>query len=354
MGNHSGRATGGCCGSGCLAAAGRFNRRQFMLGVGAATAGSIGVGLAANRGSWPSERFSPVRLPLRLQPVLVFSFSERREATSWRPWGGLHTQADVNREVERIGGEMKRLLEQADFPLQVLPLVTVSDVEQARLVQQGSQDVVLMYAAGGWVDTLEALVDPNRWTLVFLRHKSGPVSLWYEIVSNRFLRKTVDEFGQPGVTTRDVVVDRIEEVTWRLRALAAVKNTMNKKILCVGGASGWGEGGRNAPDLTRHHFGMDLVEISYDELGRLLLAAREDRELLSRCREAAEQLIQSEQVSLESEAGFVEKAFLLTEVFHRLLAEHKTDAITINLCMGTIIPHRAIAAAAFDPGCPEQ
>ncbi|UCF38801.1 MAG: sugar isomerase, partial [Acidobacteriota bacterium] len=93
----------------------------------------------------------------------------------------------------------------------------------------------------------------------------------------------------------------------------------------------------NAPDLTRHHFGMDLVEISYDELGRLLLAAPEDRELLSRCREAAEQLIQSEQVSLESEAGFVEKAFLLTEVFHRLLAEHKTDAITINLCMGTIM-----------------
>lgn len=332
-----GKRTGGCCGTACLTGTASFNRRQFMAGMGVAAAGTLGLGFSRG-GRWGNiDRFSPVRVPLRVQPVLVYGLSQRREATSWRPWGGLHSESDVREEIGRITRESEILQGMADFPVQVLPTVGVKSVEEAQKVVQGNFDVTLMYASGGWVDTLEALVAPDKWTLMFLRHKSGPVSLWYEIVSNRFLRKTVDEFGQPGMTTRDVVVDRVEEVAWRLRALSGLKNTHGKKILCIGGASGWGVGGQNAPQLTRDRFGMELVDISYDELGRRLVAADEDAELVARCRDEAQKLIKSENVALETQAQFVEKAFLLTEVFHSLLAEHQTDAITINLCMGTIM-----------------
>ncbi|MGA1822856.1 MAG: hypothetical protein ACMUIG_10055, partial [Thermoplasmatota archaeon] len=50
------------------------------------------------------------------------------------------------------------------------------------------------------------------WNLMFLRHSPGPVYLWYEIVHPRFLRKTVDEYGQPGMDVHDVVVDSYDEL----------------------------------------------------------------------------------------------------------------------------------------------
>jgi len=43
-------------------------------------------------------------------------------------------------------------------------------------------------------------------------------------------------------------------------------------------------------------------------------------------------------VKLETSKPFVENAFVLTEVFRDLLDEAKTDAFTINSCMGTIMP----------------
>ncbi len=77
----------------------------------------------------------------------------------------------------------------------------------------------------------------------------------------------MDEYGQPGVNPRDVVVDDYSKVLMRLRALNGLKKTRGRKVLCIGGAAGWGSGGRKAPQMTRKHFGMELVDISYDELG---------------------------------------------------------------------------------------
>jgi hypothetical protein len=42
-------------------------------------------------------------------------------------------------------------------------------------------------------------------------------------------------------------------------------------------------------------------------------------------------------VRLKTGREFVQKAFLLGDVFRGLLDEHGTDAITINPCMGTVM-----------------
>jgi hypothetical protein len=308
-----------------------------MVGAGA-------IGVALSSGAFGPAMAIPAfesamtpRQPLRVLPVLVYGLSDRQEGTSWRPWGGLHTQADVDQENRRIGLELKELSSEATFPLEILPLKSVRSPEEARSLSGQDHDLTLMYAAGGWVDTLEILADSAPWTVVFLRQKSGPVYLWYEIISNRFLRKTVDEYGQSGVSTRDVVVDDLQEVAWRLRALSGLKNTLGKKVVCVGGASGWGEGGRKAPDLTRERFRMDLTEVSYDELGRRLKSARQDRDLSNRCNLAARSYLDAGGVTLETREDFVARAFLLNEVFKQLMREAGTDAITINQCMGTIM-----------------
>ena len=62
------------------------NRRQFLAGLGA-------LGLAAPQGA----RQAPIKTPLTVQPVLTYTISKRREATSWRPWGGLLTEQAVQR-----------------------------------------------------------------------------------------------------------------------------------------------------------------------------------------------------------------------------------------------------------------
>lgn len=316
-----------CCG-------GRTISRRAILGA------SAGVALAARAWSHPAggERQPVIRLPLQLQPVLVYQLYARREQTSWRPWGGLQTESDVAAEKERIGAELERLKAGADFPLEIRPLATATTAAETAAVAQGDYDVGLMYAAAGPLAAFEAMNVAGKWNLMFVRHRTGPLYLWYEIAHPRYLRKTVDEYGEPGMDWQDVVVDSLDELLWRLRALAGLKNTLGKRIVCVGGAGGWGKGGQQAPYLAGKLWKFQLETVSYEELGQRIRAARADQALVSQASTAADHYLRQRSVRLETGVDFVRNAFLLAEVFHALLAEARTDAITINHCMGTIMP----------------
>ncbi|KPK76345.1 MAG: sugar isomerase [Phycisphaerae bacterium SM23_30] len=334
---HSHEIPCGCCMS---KARPDLSRREFITGVGAAAGGLALSSLAAAAMNFTQEidyRPTPP-LPLKVQPVLTCGLFKPRPQTSWRPWGGFHTQEDINNEEQRISRELKQLTHDCEFPLEIMPLITLNSTRQAARVAQGDHDVLLMYAANSWVNVLEALTNPEKWTIVFVRHKSGPVYLWYEIAHNRYLRKTVDDFGQPGVDHQDVVVDKLDEIRWRLRALSGLKNTLNKKIVAVGGPAGWGAGGQKAPDLTRKIFKMDLRTVGYPELAELIKKARNNSELLSRCTRQAQEYLNQRGTDLQTDIEFVVNAFVLTEIFKNILEQAQTDALTVNQCMGTIMP----------------
>lgn len=331
-----------CCGSPCPARGQvGITRREFLADAGvAAMAGwslpNLGMGAPSPVPDRPRQ--APIDHPLKVQPVLIYDLYDRRPATSWRPWGGLLTEQDVEQEKARISQEVASMRASADFALEVLPLATARRVEEVATIVAGSHDVLLMYAASGDGQVLEALTVADKWNLMFLRHRSGPVYLWYEIVHPRYLRKAVDEFTQPGIDLRDVVVDSHDEVLWRLRALHGLKNALGKRIVAVGGPSGWGQGGQQAPDLAREIWKLDIQTVSYAELGRRIGAARSDALRVARCREAAEKYLGQGGVSLETSRDFVANAFVLCEVFRDLLAEAQAHAITINHCMDTIMP----------------
>ena len=173
--------------------------------------------------------------PLRIQPALVYGIPVRREGTSWRSWGAIQTEAQALEEKARIEGQLQQMKAKAEFPLEILPLAMVKSKAGAEAVAKGDHDGVLLYAAGGGLDSLEVLSDPAKWNIMFLRHRSGPVYLWYEIAHNRFLRKTVDEFGQAGMDVDDVVVDSHDDVLWRLRALHGLKGIMGRPCSPIGG-----------------------------------------------------------------------------------------------------------------------
>ena len=318
-----------------------FSRRDFLVGVGAVTVGGMVLSsMAAEtardlaRANRPPRR----RQPLKMQPVLVYEIPKRRSQTSWRSWGAIQTEAQATEEKQRIERELKKLSEAADFPLELRPLAALKSPEEAAQLAKGDHDSMIIYAAGGWVNALEALTDPKKWNLMFLRHRSGPVYLWYEIAHNRYLRKTVDDFGQPGMDVLDVVVDDPGELLWRLRAIAGLKNTLAKPIVAIGGAGGWGEGGRTAPQRTQELWKMKLIDFPYAKLAERIQQARANERLIGRCNQAATDYLKQKGVSLETDRGFVQRAFVLTEVLKDVLDEHDTDALTINACMGTIMP----------------
>jgi hypothetical protein len=330
----------GWCGCCISKAGGGVNRREFLTGMGVtlAAGGLAFKSLGAVAGKAGGGDYSPLgAVALKVQPVLACGLFERRSQTSWRAWGGFHTQADISAEQERIGRELKEISKQAEFAVEFLPLVTLNSVEEAAKAAAGQHDVLLLYAANSWTSVLEAATNPQKWTIVYIRHKSGPVYLWYEVVHNRYLRKTVDEFGQPGVDWQDVVVDRLEELVWRLRALCGLKNTLGKRIVAIGGPGGWEVGGQKAPEIARDVWKMDLRTVEYPVLAEMIRKARGGAELTRRCAEEANGYLKKG-VSLETDKQFVVNAFLLTEVFKELMAQENTNAITVQHCMGVIMP----------------
>jgi len=307
-----------------------YTRRQMLAGMSAVPFLQAAATAPILK---PGERRT-----LRVQPVLVYSLFKRRPQTSWRPWGGLFTEKEVAEERARIQGELAAVAKSAGYPVDFLPLREITSVDQGKQVAAGEYDTLLMYAACGSVQLLESVSRADRSTIVFVRHRSGPVYEWYEIVSPRYLRKMVDEFGQPAVDVADVVVDDLGDVAWRLRALGGVKNTLGRRIVCLGGPAGWGAGGRKAPQFAREIFKMDLVDVGYDELSRRLKEARSQDAVVKVARQEAGAYLAAPGVKLETDRMYVENAFVLTKVIRDLMTEAGATAFTIHNCMSTVMP----------------
>ena len=133
-------------------------------------------------------------------------------------------------------------------------------------------DVLLVYAAGGEIHGIETL---GKHVIFFLRHRSGPVSLWYEIVSPRYLRQHTDDPKMVGIDANDVVVDSLDEVIWRLRSLCGLVNTQAGADRGGRRCRGWAHG-KDVVDMVKAKWKLDIRELPYEELGSLIKTARAD------------------------------------------------------------------------------
>ncbi len=317
------------------------SRRHVMLGMGAAALSGWALGRREARAQETQEpdrlRFAPAN-ELVVQPVLTYDLPVHKPLHSWRQWGGLMTGADVDQEVARIEKELRECIATHKLAVKMLPVARVHDVATAENTRKSDCDVMLIYASGSWQPVLEALIDPDRPNLFFLRHESGPISLWYEILHPHFLRKASDEFKQPGVDVQDVIVDSTDELVWRLRALTGLRRTLGQRIVAIGGAGGWGSAGELAPRIAREKWQLDIRDVSYEDLGRRIASARNDPRTVRAAEAETDAYLAGAGVALRTERAYVENGFLLTRVFRDLMDEHETRAITVHYCMGTIMP----------------
>jgi len=324
----------------CCGCTGPDLTRRDLLKTGTLALGGLalaGGAWSAVRAAAAAEAGAPVRKPIVVKPVFSYDLPRRRPQTSWRSWGGVQTQADANEEMARIQGELDKIKAAADFPVTFLPVSPVrSPAEVARLADAAQPDVLLHYAAGGGQNILDAVAKSGKHAIYFLRHRSGPVSLWYEIISPRYLHQHTDFLSVKEVCNADVVVDSLEDLTWRLRALCGVKNTVGSRIVAIGGPGGWST--PKAPDLAREKFKLDIQTLAYPDLANLIKAAREDAAVVALARRQAADYLKGQGVKLEVEKVPVENAFLLAQVFKGIMAKADCRAITVNACMGTIMP----------------
>jgi hypothetical protein len=330
-----------CCPCGQDHSASGVNRREFLQGVGSVALASAAITGLSWKAVSAAEQDKPEleRRALRVKPILVYSTPRRRPQWSWRSWGGIQTQQDAEQELSRIKRELNKLGANADFPVEFMPTEGIKGAgDLSRLSDLDKADVYLIYAAGGGMDTFARLAERGKDIIFFCRHKSGPVYLWYEIISPRYLRQHTDTLAVKGIDDGDVVIDSQDEIMWRLRALCGLRNTMGTRIIAIGGPGAWAQPRGVVPELVRQKWQFDMQTVSYKELGKLIKEARADQNAVKRAQNRAGMYLKLPGTTLETERKFVDNCFLLEQIFHGLMKKADCQAITINGCMGTIIP----------------
>ena len=106
----------------------------------------------------------------------------------------------------------------------------------------------------------------------------------------------------------------------------------------VGGPGAWAQPRDVVPNLVRKVWKFDIQTLSYDELGQLIQAARADADAVKRAKQRATDYLNDKNLTLETERGYVDNAFLLEQVFKGVMKKADCQALTINGCMGTIMP----------------
>ena len=114
--------------------------------------------------------------------------------------------------------------------------------------------------------------------IMFVRHRSGPFYLGFEIAHWKFLRQGGDEFAVAGFDAGDVVVDDCGELLWRLRAMYGLKNARGTRMLTIGGLCAYSnQAQENGPRVARELWDYEFIDVSDEEFARLLGEARSSR-----------------------------------------------------------------------------
>jgi len=296
---------------------------------------------AAGKARWDPDRWDPDRplvrtgQTLRVQPILMYGTSQKRPTTSYKSWGGIQTEQAASEEVNRISKELKSLAAAAEFPLQILPVIKIKSAQEAAEARAGDHDVVIIYPATGSGRLLQASLSGKGDTLVFVRHRSGPIYYWYEALSVKYL-STAEELERERVSVYDVVVDDYQELLWRLRALYGVKNFIGARIVALGGP-----GGKYAPDApkyAREQHKIEIIEVGYGDLTQRTRSAMADSTTVSRAERWAEQYLSLPNTTLMTDKQFVVNAFLLYGIAKDWMSENNAPAFTIRNCMSTLLP----------------
>ena len=318
-------------------------RRKFVAMGGVLMGGLTLSGLQSTLVAAQADEplLMPVpRKPLIVKPILCHAVTQRREpystASSWRQWGGIQSVEEADEEIGRIKKELDGVNQRADYPVEILDVSRCTDVKQlADHPDIANCDTILCYGAGHNIFGVENF---GKDVILFQRWNSGPVYRHIITISARFLRQHTDEQALPGIRNSDVVVDDANELDWRFRALCGLKNSRGAKIVTIGGAGGWARPYGPPQDIAKNIWDFEYHDVNYDDMKTLIDEAKSDEKLMARAKKRAEVYLKIPGTKLETREDFFELSFVLDEVFRMMMKNVGTNMITVNSCMGAIMP----------------
>ena len=330
------RACGGCCSSSQPDLSAGLSRRHFLQGMG--TVGVVMGGLAVGGANVWGATVQPVTADqpfprgaaLRIKPILVYDVPSRGDRTSWRGYGAIHTPEAAREEAGRIENELRQLQQTAEFPIQVQPIELLDSQSKLGQVSVADTDLCILYAAGGC----------TQWPLqipmvMFVRHQSGPFYLGFEIAHWRFLRQNGDSLALQGFDTDDVVVDRCDQLLWRLRAMYGLKNARGTKMLTIGGLVAYSAPAQeHGPRVAKELWGYDFVNVTDEEFAKRLAADRADQQVVKQVEEQTSALLNMPNVKLETDRKFVFNSYMALHVVRQYLQETGASNFGFSQCMG--------------------
>jgi hypothetical protein len=316
--------------------------RRGLLGAigGAAALGGVAWATASPAAAAKPgvEASLPAGKPLRVKPALTYAIATRVEKTSWRGYGGLKTREDVDAEAGRIGEELSKLASQAEFPIELLPVMLVGSEAEAKAVVDAECDMILVYASGGDQRWLEMMASSGKPNIMFVRHKSGPLYLYYETAHWRFLRKSEDLIKEPNMGVEDIVVDDYGEVLWRLRALYGLTNTRGTKVIALGGLQAYSVPGQKlGPDHARKVWGFEIKEVPVTEVQQRLAEARANAEIMKDIERQVDAFLAQPNLTLQTEKRFLVNSFLALNAFKDVMNAAGATNIGVADCMRSLI-----------------
>jgi hypothetical protein len=302
--------------------------------------GTASIALTESR---PTEPQSPTAKPagapqrpfprgaaLRVKPILVYDLPTRRDKASWRNYGGIGTLEAAQAEGVRIEKELKELKDTADFPIELQNPELLNSQSKLSQLTPGDTDLFVVYAAGYCTEwPLKAPM------IMFVRHRTAPFYLGYEIAHWRFLRQNGDLSALKGFDTDDVIVDSYDEMLWRLRALYGLKNARGTKMLTIGGLAAYSsEAQENGPRVAKELWGYEFVDVTNEEFARRLAAARTDPAVVRQVEGRTEELLKQPGINLETERKYVFNSYMALHVCRQFLNETGATNFGFSQCMG--------------------
>jgi hypothetical protein len=321
-----------------------FDRRDFLKAMSLSAAG-IGmsniqaVSVGSPKANMGQSKLFQLAKPMKVKPVLVYHMYEKSKDTTWRQWGGHHSEQDIDKEINNINAELAKLADKAEFKLDIMPADRVNSDENMAKALKADCDMYLVYGAGAggpglysfkWI---EAFVNSGKPNVLFLRHKSGPISLLYETVHPYFLRRGKDEFIEKNLTIDDVVVDDYDQVLWRLRACRGLLNTKGAKIVALGGP---GSGGlpHECPASAKDIWNLDIVTVDDMKFKERINKAHADSKAVKLAQEQMDEYLKKGVVSVETKKEYIFNAFILKNAMGEVMRENNSAAMTVKNCMG--------------------
>jgi len=327
---------GGCNGPEVRGMAAGVSRRGFLQGLGATGVALGGLAVIKSRaqavaaGPVPAEQPFSLGKRLRVKPVLVYDVPIRGDRTSWRNYGAIHTPEAARDEARRIEQELAQLVARAEFPLEMLPVEVLDSQGKFEQMPIEGADLCLVYAAGyvsHWPLKLPMLM--------FVRHRSGPFYLGFEIAHWRFLRGNGDGMARADYDADDVVVDNYEEMLWRLRSWYGLKNARGTRMLTLGGLVAYSEPAQErGPRVAKEIWDYDFVNVTDEEFTARLASARADGQVLRQIERQTSDLLRLPNVTLETDRKFVFNSYLALHVVRQLLQETGASNFGFSRCMG--------------------